>query len=226
MKVFDGSTHAAIADFDAFEPSFRGGVRVATGDVNGDGRADLLLGTGPGAGQVKVLDANGLALLGDFRPFGTAFSGGVFVAAGDLDGDGTAEPVIGPDENPNGEWRIYVLDDGFGTAPEDLDIMATIEPFVGFPGGIRVATGDLDGDALADLLFAPGPGHAPTVRRMRGFDRADLGDFDAFGPSFTGGIFVGAATIPTPEADGAGVAALLGLAACARRRAARPRAPD
>lgn len=239
VKVFDGATHAPIADFLAFDASFRGGVRVAAGDINGDGRADLVLGTGPGAGQVKVLDGNGLALISDFQPFGTGFTGGVFVAAGDVDGDGSAETVVGPDQDPS-ETRAVVVEGGPHIGINEDDIRARYGPFPeGFTGGVRVGTGDADGDTLADLFFGAGPSPAPNgplfargaepapvVRRVRGFDQLDLGDLEVFDASFKGGIFVSGAPIPTPEADGAALAAALGLALLARRRGSFAHALD
>lgn len=230
VKVYDGETRTAIADFVAFDPSFTGGVRVAAGDVDGDGHADLVLGSGAGAGQVRILDANGLAVLADFQPFGAGFGHGVFVAAGDVDGDGRAEPVVAPDENPNGEWRIFVYDTEDLGAPEPGWI-AVVEAFEGFGGGARVATGYIDTDGLADLLFGPGPspppigplfalaaGEAPVVRRMRGFDQLDLGDLEVLDASVTGGVFVAAAAIPAPEPHAAALAVGLCYALRSGRR--------
>ena len=46
-----------MASFFAFDPSFGGGVRVAAEDTNGDGFADIVVGSGIGASHVVVVDA-------------------------------------------------------------------------------------------------------------------------------------------------------------------------
>ena len=77
---------------------FAGGVRVASADVNADGTLDLIAGTGPGsASSVVVIDGRTGATLFRTNPFEAAFTGGVFVAAGDIDGDGRADVVVTPD---------------------------------------------------------------------------------------------------------------------------------
>src|SRR5207237_1385828 len=54
VNVFDGSGDR-LASFMAYDPSFRGGVRVAAADLTGDGTADVITGPGKGGGpQVNV----------------------------------------------------------------------------------------------------------------------------------------------------------------------------
>ena len=78
---------------------FTGGVRTATADFNGDGVADLIVGTGPGiATRVVILDGKTQAVLFSVDPFEASFTGGVYVSAGDVNGDGIPDLAITPDE--------------------------------------------------------------------------------------------------------------------------------
>jgi hypothetical protein len=80
VKVFDGLTNAEIRSFFAYGAGFTGGVRVAAGDVNGDGFADIITGTGPGAGQLKVIDGKTGGELLNFFPY-VGWTGGIFVGS-------------------------------------------------------------------------------------------------------------------------------------------------
>jgi hypothetical protein len=103
VKVFNAQSGALITDFLAFDKTFYGGVRVAVGDVNGDGVPDIICGAGPGGGpQVRVFDGRTFepldGPLSSFFGLPTPhFAGGVFVAAGDVNGDGFADVIVGAD---------------------------------------------------------------------------------------------------------------------------------
>src|SRR6185312_816324 len=93
VGVFDGLTGTQLGTFFAYDPSFTGGVRVAAGDVDGDGTDEILTVPGRDGGPaVRVLKFQ--QPTGAFQPvtdifaYDSSFRGGMFVAAGDVNGDG------------------------------------------------------------------------------------------------------------------------------------------
>ncbi|QEL17321.1 S8 family serine peptidase [Limnoglobus roseus] len=193
IRVLDTATGVILKTFVAFEPGFTGGVRVATGDVNGDGVEDIIAAAGPGAAPwVRIFDGKTFAVLSEFMAFEDTFTGGLFVSAGDLNGDGIADLVLSPDVG--GGPRVRILDgstlgtlaDFFGIADEN------------FRGGARTAIGDLNGDGSRDLIVAAGAGGGP---RVAGYDGRSLvggapqklfNDFFAFDPSLRNGVYLSA----------------------------------
>src|SRR5262249_23284897 len=94
VTVFDADTGQEQFQFPAFGRGMSGGVRVAVGDVNGDGTLDIVAAPGPGGPPViKVFRSTDGALLGQFNVPRSWARGGVSVAVGDVNGDGTAEIV-------------------------------------------------------------------------------------------------------------------------------------
>src|SRR5262249_56249470 len=110
-----------IGSFTAFSPFDTGGVYIAGGDLDGDGRAEMVVGAGAGtAPYVRTFDQHG-QLLGQFRAYEEDFGGGVRVAVGDADHDGEAEIATAPGPGrridlkrflPNGDllWGFRVHD--------------------------------------------------------------------------------------------------------------------
>src|SRR5205085_1569045 len=106
VKVFDGVTGAEIYSFLAFDASYRGGVRVAAGDVNGDGKADIIVGAGS-VSHVMVFSGADLSVLDSFLAYQEGYQGGIFVAAGDLDADGHADIITGTDTGGFGHVKAF-----------------------------------------------------------------------------------------------------------------------
>src|SRR5262249_38941684 len=138
--------------FFAYSPGFKGGVRVAAGDINGDGHVDVITGAGPGGGPlVNAYDGANGALIRSFYAYDAGFSGGVFVAAGDVNGDGKADIITGA--GPGAGPHVKVFD-----AVTNSEIKSFFAFDAGFTGGVRVAAGDVNGDGKADIITGQGSG--------------------------------------------------------------------
>jgi VCBS repeat protein len=179
VKVLDGKTGKPLASYYPFRASFRGGATVALGDVNADGRADVVVGSGPGAtAQVKVYDSANRRLAETLTPFARSFRGGVSVAARDLNGDRRAELVVG--SGPGTAPQVEVFDGATATVRDSF------APFgAAVRGGVTVAVAPLGGKPY--VVAGSGPGTTAVVRAFAAGTHAPSWSFDAFGPAFTGG---------------------------------------
>jgi len=148
-----------LGSFYAYDPNFHGGVTVAAGDVDGDGKAEIITGAGPGGGpHVRAFKANGDSVFGTgFYAYGPNFSGGVNVAAGNLAGDGKAEIVTGA--GPGGGPHVRTFN-GDGSALGGG--FFAYDP--SFTGGVAVAVGNADGAAGSEIVTGPYVGGDPHVR--------------------------------------------------------------
>lgn len=82
------------SSFFAFDPSERGGVSVAVGDVDGDGKDEIIAGSGQGAvPRVRIFDGHG-TLKTEFTLGAKPLAGGLNVTASDINGDGVAEIIV------------------------------------------------------------------------------------------------------------------------------------
>jgi uncharacterized protein (TIGR03118 family) len=182
VNVFSGQTGRLLSSFQAGPDTFRGGIRVAAGDVNGDGKADIIIGQGDGgSGEVQVRSGADGSTLRTLMVGDAMFHAGTFVAAGDVNGDGKADIIIGQGSGGSAEVRVFSGADG-------SLLGSVMAESAGFNGGVRVAAADADGDGKADIITAAGL----HLSVFDGETRMAIDSFFAGGDS--GGLFVGGGT--------------------------------
>ncbi len=178
VKIFetDGSE---VNSFYAYSLEKTTGVWVSTGDVNGDGSDEIITINGEGkATKVKVFEYSG-RVLEDFLPFGVGTTNGGRITSGDVDGDGAAEIIVGA--GPGLEPRIRVFEYN-GELVEQFNAYEE-----SYDKGVLVATADLDGNGIDEIVTGTELGGGPHVRTFS-MEGKVLGQFFAYDDLFRGGV--------------------------------------
>ncbi len=182
-----------LGEFFAYASNFTGGVHVAVGDVDGTGGPTSSPAPAPAAGRTCASSAMPRASRHPTMPgryaYDPNFSGGVFVAAGDVTGDGRAEIVTGPGVGGGPHVRV------FGQSLQIVSEFFAYHP--NFTGGVRVGLMNLMGDAHLELITAAGPGGGPHVRIWPIPSITEAGRLLRLGrPNESGGVFVAGNRVP------------------------------
>lgn len=201
--ALDGSV---LASFFVVEPGIAAGASLAAGDLDGNGLAEIVLGTGPtqapapprpGPEQhVAVFDRAGRTI-GRFAAYAGRFQGSVRVATGDVAGTSRPEMVTAP--GPGTPTEIGIYGDQWVAERDRNNRIGTFLAFEpSFLGGATVALGDIDGDARLEIVVGAGPGRRPEVRVFEPSGRR-ISSFRAFDAPYEAGISVAAGDL---DADG------------------------
>lgn len=206
VRVFNGATHEQIADYFGIDDvNFRGGARAAIGDLNNDGRGDLVVSAGLGGGpRIAIFDGaqlktnGGPKFTGDFFAFEPELRNGAFVTAGDINADGFDDLIVGG--GPGGGPRVRAFD-GKAISNSNSQQHTLADFFAGDVNerlGARVTAKDVDGDGYSDIIAGGIPGGAAVTRVFLGMDlplsgignsAVDTISFDGTAP--LGEVFVG-----------------------------------
>jgi cyclophilin family peptidyl-prolyl cis-trans isomerase len=161
-----------------FDPSFTGGVRVAVGDVNGDGVPDIIAVPGyGGSGVILVLDSTTGDVFRTITLFANDYRGGLFVAAGDPMGLGYDQVLVGAGNT--GGPRVNLLD--LKQNKVLLDFYAGLSGSRGGVGSLSIT--DVFKNQGQDVVAGSGVNSPPAVYILSATTGQLIGDFAAPDPN-------------------------------------------
>ena len=195
VRVFT-EAGALYSQFMAFESTFRGGIDVATGDIDVDGAAEIIIASGRGrVTQVRVFSAKG-EQRASFDAYSPNNRGGAHVAAADVTGDGRADIVTGPLRGGGPHVRVF-------SAPDFLPFDTFFAYGSGFRGGVDVAVYPATAETPPLIVTTPLQGGGPHVRTFNATNHQPYSWFFAREPSNRAGMRVTLADVfpstPAPE---------------------------
>ncbi|TAN57172.1 hypothetical protein EPN15_05205 [Patescibacteria group bacterium] len=199
IRVFDHRGNL-LTQFFAYQKSFRGGIEITAADINGDGRADLVVKPLSGSSNVRAYTYNSstkkFALLDWFMAYADKFRGKINLTVADIDGDGKAEIITVPENAGGPNVRIY----SYNSATSKIELLDWFMAYGnGFRGGVNLAVGDVNGDGLLEIITAPQGGGGPNVRAYQYNSSTKkfslLSWFMAYGEKFRGGVNIKLADI-------------------------------
>ena len=182
VRIFDLNGHV-VGQFFAFDEGDRGGIRVATGDVNGDGVEEILVTPIRSAtGQVRIFNRHG-HLKGSFFPFDRTEQP-LFISAGDVDDDDDDEIVVTKLSGGEGQARVF---DGSGRYVRSIQVDS------GVVSGLTSTVVDVNGDGMNDVVLAS-TDHDPVVWAYSQTGQ-ELLEFFAYPLHYQGGIHISGADV-------------------------------
>ncbi len=178
------ATGTEYATFGAYTPNFKGGVHVASADLDNDGIPEIVTGAGPGGGpHVRIFKPYG-AVISEFFAYDASSSKGVNVAIADTDGDGEKEFVTSVGAGVTNDIVIWSQD----------GVARSLFPADGFAAGtpLAVIAANVDSDDADELVVFAETGPARVA--VYEADGEEIASFIAFAGE-TGGVRVTAGDV-------------------------------
>ncbi len=168
----DSNDYFPISEFLAYRssdqlvgsvPIAAGGASIAIGNVTGDKREEIIVGTVSGVPLVRVYDGDG-GLLEEWLAYDPINFAGVNVAVVDLEGDGGQAEIVTVPRNGapqvkafRGDGQAFTMPGGAGP----VDFLAFDETFT---DGVSIAGADVDFDGKQEILATQREEPGPTIK--------------------------------------------------------------
>jgi hypothetical protein len=159
---------------------------VTSGDVDGDGKAEIITAPGAGGGpHIKIFRADG-TVFKEFFAYDSRFHGGIYIASADVNNDGKAEIITAP--GAGGGPHVRVLNSDGTSVKEFMAYDAN------FHGGIDVAA--FQNGSSVVIATAPGRGGGPHIKLFDG-NGIITKEFFAYDGNFNVGLRITVGNIRT-----------------------------
>lgn len=186
-----------LASFFAYESTFRGGVNVAAGNVNGTRGDEIVTGSGTGGGPVVGIFSGTGVHQRSFYAYEPSFRNGVNVAVGNLDlSVGTDEIVTGTGVGGGPLVKVF---DGTGTFQRGVFVFNSQ-----LRTGVTVAVGNTEATTQGQVFAAPdvSPAAVTVINVLDGLTFQSLGTFQPFPPGYTSRINMAVGDVTTAGVTG------------------------
>ncbi|PKL72673.1 hypothetical protein CVV26_00180 [Candidatus Kuenenbacteria bacterium HGW-Kuenenbacteria-1] len=176
-----------------YSQHFDGGINMAIGDIDKDGKDEIVTGPNIGEPLIKIFDTNG-NLKFQFLAYDLDYNKGISVAIGDIDGDGKDEIITGP---KSGEPLIKIFDTNGNLKFQFLAFNSK------FKGGVNIATGDINGDKRDELIVSIASQESSYVRVYKLQENDLYLEFQTmiFNSKFKGGVNIATGDINGDKRD-------------------------
>ncbi|MBI2410297.1 MAG: metallophosphoesterase [Candidatus Kerfeldbacteria bacterium] len=170
---------------------YTGGFSLATGDMNFDGRDEVIIGSWSGGSLIRAFayqpKKQRLHLANEQQAFEDTFSGGVYVTTGNVNTTPQEEIIVSPRSTHAEESRIRIFTKP--TQKKKMRMIADTAPVTGYTGGLHISVVDPNGDWKQELAVTQDTGSSYIfVYAKRKIGLKNTATYLAYDRAFTGGL--------------------------------------
>ncbi len=133
-----------ISSFFAYNKNVKTSIDVATGDLNNDGKDEIITASGKNTKPViRFFNKKGEKIAPDILAFPANFNKGINITTGDIDSDGQDEIIVATNEGQAPYIEIY------NSKQEKIGQFLIFDQ--NFRGGVNISAGDMNNDGYDEI---------------------------------------------------------------------------